>query len=491
MALAIVLVGCVGKPSEKGTAPSRERENRFNLLFLAVDDLRPELGGYGIRDALTPHLDALAARGIVFEHHYVQVPTCGASRYSMLTGRSPRSSGVRAGNDGFRRAGSRIDPEERAGAQSWPELFRRSGYRTIQIGKISHTPDGRLFAYDGSGDGAVEVPHAWDELATPDAGPWGYGWGTFFAYADGRHREDGSGHREGMEFVAERDEDLPDGRMADAAIARIRELGRTGERFVLAVGFFKPHLPHVAPRKDWEALSTVDVEAPRLPEKIESPYWHRSGEYYKYDWPFEKTRPLATVDAIEARRAYLACVRYVDRQIGRVLEALREARLDDDTIVVVWGDHGWHLGEQAIWGKHSPFERSARSALVIRVPGGREGVRTEALVESTDLYPTLVDLCRPAFRETERPLDGVSLAPILEGTTSGVRERAVTVQGNVTSVRTRTHRLIFREKGEGSRTKVELYDLRESGDSSTDVAASNPELVTAILESLDSGDERR
>jgi arylsulfatase A-like enzyme len=145
-----------------------------------------------------------------------------------------------------------------------------------------------------------------------------------------------------------------------------------------------------------------------------------------------------------ARRAYLACVRYVDRQVGRVLESLKKLELEQDTVVVVWGDHGWHLGEQQIWGKHSPFERAVRSALIIRVPGvSRAGLQTTALAETVDLYLTLVDVCRPAFQKTHHPLDGVSLTPVLTGESSSVRDTALSYWRDAVSVRSDTHRLIL------------------------------------------------
>ncbi len=135
-----------------------------------------------------------ARQGVLFGNHYVQVPTCGASRYALLTGRSPISSGVVRSNNAFTSKGTALVAEPTAAAQSMPELFRRNGYRTVLIGKISHTPDGRVFAYNGSGDGRPELPHAWDVFGTP-MGKWNRGWGIFFAYEGGRHREDGTGMR--------------------------------------------------------------------------------------------------------------------------------------------------------------------------------------------------------------------------------------------------------------------------------------------------------
>ncbi len=453
-----------------------------NVLLIAIDDLRAELGCYGLPYVQSPNLDRLAEQGVLFTNHYVQVPTCGASRYALLTGRSPYRS--RALDNGAMTGGSsKLRAEQLAGAQTLPELFRRSGYHTVCIGKISHSPDGRVFSYNGQGDGRREMPGAWSELATP-FGPWKRGWGTFFAYAGGRHREDGQGNRDVMEFVAERDEDLPDGLMASRAIEKLRELKDRDEPFFLGLGFFKPHLPFVATRADWDAMAAVDVPAPPQPGKVDSPYWHRSGEFYKYKAPYEKTNPLATADQIRMRRAYLACVRYVDRQAGKVLAALDELELSDSTIVIVWGDHGWHLGDSAIWGKHSPFERSLQSTLIVRAPGvTKPGLKCNAVVETLDLFPTLVDLCGPTFDKTQYPLDGRSLRPLLTGEKQAIRDAAISYWRSAVSVRTPTHRLIA-TVGQQGPTNVELYDMRQSPDPIANIAQDEPAMTKRLLEHI-------
>ena len=437
----------------------QSQTNRYNVLFIAVDDLRPELGCYGADYAQTPSMDKLASTGMLFNRHYVQVATCHSSRLSMLTGRSPG-------------AGKRKSQE---GARFIPELFRRSGYHTTCIGKISHSPDGRKFQYNGTGNGEMELPNAWDSLPTP-FGPWKRGWGTFFAYADGKHREDGQGHRDLMQFTVEKDSDLPDGLMAETAVETLRNYKASGQRFFLGLGFFKPHLPFVAPKQDWEAFSDVKLPAPSE-GKIDSEFWHRSGEFYKYNAPHEKTRPLSLEATNQSRRAYLACVRYTDRQVGKVLDALQELGLDEDTVVVLWGDHGWHLGEQEIWGKHSPFERANRSVLIIRIPGMKTaGVKTDAIVESLDLFPTMIELCKPSFNKTQNQLDGESLAPLLMTGVGNQGDVAISYWNDAVSVRDQTHRLIFNKK-----TKVsKLYDLSVNADNSVDCANEFPGIVNRL-----------
>ncbi len=497
VALAIcVTVGCAAVPPKaaddtapstaavsSSTNPATPQHNRYNVLFIAVDDLRPELGCYGVDYVETPNIDALAASGVTFENHFCAVPTCGASRYALLTGRSPHRSGVRSGNEVMYRNSSALERGMQPGAQTLPELFRRSGYHTTLIGKLSHTPDGRVFAYNGKGDGREEMPHAWDDYATP-YGSWRRGWGTFFAYSDGAHRENGTGQRDLMQFVVEDDDDLPDGMMATQAMAKLRERANHDEPFFMGLGFFKPHLPFVAPRQDWEAVATWPVPPPEPRARPDTGYWSKSGEMYGYTpppgVPWKKSRPLADENAMAARRAYLACVRYVDRQIGRVLNALDELELADSTVVVLWGDHGWYLGEGAMWGKHTPHERALRTPLIVRTPNQSEpGRRTASLASTIDLYPTLVDVCQPTFTQTHHPLDGVSLVPILTQKAPDVREVATSYWQRSTSVRSATHRLILRRTKDGW-TQRELYDVRSGPDGFRNVAIENPDVVERL-----------
>ncbi|MBD3266151.1 sulfatase-like hydrolase/transferase [bacterium] len=456
------------------------KTNKYNVLFIAVDDLRPELGCYGVDYALSPHIDRFAQSAVRFTNHFVQVPTCGASRFSLLTGRAPAQSGVTGGNHAFYRGDTALSHEKLDAAQSMPELFRRSGYRTINIGKISHTADGKVYAYNGKGDGRDEVPHAWDELATP-YGPWKRGWGVFFAYANGKHREDGQGHKDLKEFIAEKDEDLPDGLNAKVAIEKLRECKNDSKPFFMGLGFYKPHLPFVATQKDWDAMQDVDVPLAPHQEKPETAYWHRSGEFYKYDMPYAKTYPLADEAQRNARRAYLACVRYTDRQVGKVLNALDELGLSENTIVVLWGDHGWQLGDSQLWAKHTPFERAVHSPMMIRVPGMKQaGKASSALVETVDIYPTLMQLCNPKFQNTQHPLSGKNLVPLLDDPRRDVRKAALSYWKDAVSIRTKTHRLIAEKKGNEYKN-IELYNIQQSPDPIKNLAASNKELVKTLL----------
>ena len=482
----VAIIGCV--PSWGGV--TADPPDRPNVLFIAVDDLRPELGCYGVEYAQSPFLDRFSESSVTFHRHFVQVPTCGASRFALLTGQSPIQSGA-LGNQSLYQGKTKLRRDPRLPAQTFPELFRKNGYETVCIGKISHTPDGKVFGYDGTGDGRSELPNAWDQLATP-YGSWQRGWGAFFAYADGRHREDGLGHKDLMEFNVTADDALPDGLMANVAIDKLAELkslrAQTGKPFLMGLGFFKPHLPWVATKSDWQAFENVEISPPNQPEPFNSIGFHRSGEFYKYRAPWQKTRPLALPDQLSSKRAYMACVRYVDRQIGRVLDALNELELSDDTIVVIWGDHGWHLGESAIWGKHSPFDRSLNSVLMIRVPGvSKPGHHCDELVESTDLYPTLTAACRLKVTETAFPLNGYSLLPLLKGGRRPLRDAALSMYGKGITLRSKTHRLIgskqvlMKPKETENPTKpLELYNLTNTVDPVVNVIDTEPDALAEI-----------
>ena len=458
---------------------ARGQSKPLNILFIAVDDLRPELGCYGASYADTPSIDELAQTSTLFVNHFVQVPTCGASRYALLTGRSPLKSGVTRSNGALYSGTSAISKTKLDGAQSLPELFRRSGYQTTCIGKISHTADGRVYQYNGVGDGRPEVPHAWDDLPTP-FGPWKRGWGIFFAYNNGDHREDGQGHKDVLQFEAAKDTDLPDGLLATTAIARLSEYSKSSKPFFLGLGFFKPHLPFVATKSDWDAFADAEIPLPPHPQKPDSDYYHGSGEFFKYSFPFDKKRPLDDPKIKDLRRAYLACVRYTDRQIGKVLLALQEYGLSENTIVVLWGDHGWNLGDSNMWAKHTPFERAVRSPLIIRVPGLTSGKKSTSLVETIDVYPTLLALAKPTFNQTQYPLDGKDMSPILKNPQATVRNAALSFWGKAVSVRTDRHRLIT-SIVDGHYANFELFDETTGFDPVRNLAHENTTVVQELL----------
>jgi len=462
-------------------------KNRPNVLFIAVDDLRPELGCYGNKIIKTPNIDKLASEGTLFTQQYVQVPTCGASRYALLTGLYPRQKAA-LNNHAAHKGSTALKQGSSEKARTMPELFRKNGYHTICIGKVSHMPDGKVFNYNGTGDGRPELPDAWDEFATA-YGPWKYGHGAFFAYANGRHREDGSGYRPLWEFSDVKDSELPDGMNADVAVKKLGELKNTSKTFFMALGFFKPHLPFVAPEKYRDIYKNVSIPSPNGMKIGDTHCWHNSSEFYKYRAPFRRPRKqhaLSEENAENARRAYYACVSYIDAQIGRVIAKLKETGLDKNTIIVLWGDHGWHLGENNIWGKHTALSKALRSPLIIVDPRikASEGKTSGAVTSTIDIYPTLVDLCNLQKKETLNALDGKSLRPILENTKASIRDIAVSFWGNRTSLTDGRFRLIILPVKKSKQYLYELYDHDNDPGELKNIAKVNPERVKMMMDEL-------
>jgi arylsulfatase A-like enzyme len=450
-------------------------QQRLNVLFIAVDDLRPQLGCYGNSEMVTPSLDQLAREGRRFDHHYVQVPTCGASRCAMLTGQYPD---VPAAYDNGAFASLPRQPDSRP--LSLPALFQRHGYATASIGKMTHAPDGRR------SDGEPELPFGWDEVGMPN-GVWKDAWSAFFAYAGGKTRV--VNETPVTERADVPDDGYPDGLIADAAIAKLNEL--KNKHFFLAVGFIKPHLPFNAPARYWDLYDPEELPpAPNpLPPKNVDPSisLHKSGEMVGQYTGFSKAGGVVTSDeAQHLRHAYRACVSYVDAQIGRVLSELTRLGLRESTVVIVWGDHGWHLGEQGIWGKHTLHEVSLRSPLLVRTPGiAAPGVVAGGLVESVDIYPTLVELCGLTGPTA---LSGKSFVSLLENPNASGKPATYGFwrRGRAHTIRTSRYRLTqWAKTSNGSQVmQTELYDHEKDPNETLNIATHHPELVKELASQL-------
>ena len=282
---------------------------------------------------------------------------------------------------------------------SFAHLFRRHGYRTVSIGKVSHEPGGTMPPeYQ-----VHQVPFSWD-VATAPAGQWKNPWRAFFAYAGGAAYNrviswvKKEPPRLPLEAADVPDDGYPDALIAQAGIQQLRDLTSRGGPFLLAVGFFKPHLPHNAPKKYWDLYDADEIglaSNPAPPKGIDPAIsLHQSYELTAhYHWPGGRGN-ISPDEANRQRHAYFACVSYVDAQIGKLLDEYRRLGLEENTVVVLWSDHGWHLGEHGIFCKATNFEVATRSPLLIRVPGmPQPGEPADGLVETVDLYPTLAELC--------------------------------------------------------------------------------------------------
>jgi iduronate 2-sulfatase len=319
------------------------------------------------------------------------------------------------------------------------------------------------------------MPLSWDRHLLP-AGPWQHPRGAMHGLAHGEIRVN-VGEMDVFQSVEGPDTIYPDGLIVEESLRQLDQLAndKTEKPFFLAVGIIRPHLPFGAPAKYMEPYR--DVELPPIPHP-EKPTgkttWHGSGEFMKYNRWGQNPNTDAEF-ATEVRKHYAACVSYADAQVGKVLDRLEQLGAKDKTIVLLWGDHGWHLGEHAIWGKHALFEESLRSPLIIRYPGiPQPGKATQATVETLDIFPTLCDLAdlpRPDFT------DGTSLRPILEAPESP--GHVAISYGKATTIRTKTYRLIVHPDGH-----VELYDHTSAAGETENVAAQNSELVESMLATL-------
>ena len=424
--------------------------DRPNVLFIAIDDLRNDLGALGVAHAKTPQLDRLARTSRLFSHHYVQVPTCGASRAALLRGRYPDEPGYLSNNAIRETSADWADV-------SLPGWFKHQGYRTYALGKITHYPGG--LAGENWDAPPEEISGVWDRAWLPDS-PWEHAQGMMHGYANGVARDRGVSLP--WEAFDGPDDTYPDAWVAQDAVDHLAELQGSDEPWFFAVGFFKPHLPLAAP-KAWHDLhaDTAFPAPPVAPDARQSPGWHASGELQgNYGTDGREVLEDATY-AQELRAAYAASTSYVDHQVGLVVDALEASGMADDTIVVVWSDHGFQLGEHNMWAKHTLFEQALRSPLMIRYPGLRDpGVTTEAVVETVDLFPTLLELC--GLPQPDAALNGQSLVPHLTDPDYPTAKPALGFWRTHRSVRDDRWRLIvYPENDERPEPVVELFDMVE------------------------------
>ncbi|XOV94531.1 MAG: sulfatase [Bacteroidota bacterium] len=438
-----------------------------NVLLICVDDLRPELKSFGVNYINSPNIDALASSGVAFKRHYVNAPSCGPSRYTLLTGLyGPANNYALFMRSEKMGKGEEVKP-------SMPEWFRSNGYTTVSVGKVSHHPGGRG-GDDWDDDQIIEMPGAWDKHLMP-VGEWLHPRGMMHGLAYGEIRT----NAEEMDVYqsAEGDDRIyPDGLMMEEALKQLTELGEGENPFFLAIGIIKPHLPFGAPKSYFDQYDGLELPPIAHPEKPEgTTTWHKSGEFMKYNrWGRDPNEDSLFAD--EVRRHYAACVSYADAQVGKIMETLRQTGADKNTIVVLWGDHGWHLGEHAIWGKHSLFEEALNSPLIIHYPGmNNQDIMTDAMVSTIDVFPTICELTGlevPPFAQ------GESLVPILENPKRD-GHNTFGYWGGAKTVRTDSHRMILHKDG-----FVELYDHNSPQKETANVADKNPELIEKLKQSI-------
>lgn len=446
-----------------------------NVLLIMIDDLRPELKAYGAEHIISPNIDKLSASGTTFAGAYCQFPVCSPSRASMLTGTRPTTTKVLDLYSDFR--------EALPGISSLPEWFKKNGYYTDRFGKIFHIDDAQSWTPNypkqkfGPGEPEKRAPYASKELNEA-------GWRKFdAAKAKGLKGVPLERSQRGpaLEVADVADEDLLDGKIANQAILGLQHAAKSAKPFFIGVGFHKPHLPFVAPKKYWDLydrnkISIADTD--KLPEN--APFaLGNAAEFYTYtDVPQQRPVPPDYVRA--ARHGYYACVSFVDAQVGKVLDELERLGLDKNTVVLLVGDHGFKLGEHGSWGKSTTYEWDARVPLIVRVPGGKKAQTTKGLVEMIDIYPTLAEL---ANLPLPVHLEGKSFVKLLHHPEKKGKDAAFTqlTRGDRMGYSMRTEKYRFtRWVKAGEADAWELYDVKQDPLEHTNLAV-YPEMKKTCL----------
>lgn len=462
---------------------------RRNVLFIAIDDLRPELGCYG-QPVKSPHIDRLARRGVLFERAYVQVALCMPSRASMLTGRRPDTTGVVDFSVRFRS----VLPD----VATLPQHFKNNGYHAAAFGKIFHNDDKASWSEPlfksqrGEDDYHTEFGKQVLKWIKEDHRRLTYVWDL----GDGVTKTKRPG---GLPWEAPviPDNAVRDGQLADAAIAKLSEL--KDRPFFMAVGFHKPHLPFIAPKKYFDLYERDEIELAKnpFPPKDAPNYATYNWNDLRHYYGIPDIGPVSADQARDLKLAYYACVSFVDAQVGRLLAELDRLGLSEETIVVLWGDHGWQLGEHGMWDKHSNFETSTRIPLIVRAPGFEPG-RTKALVESVDLFPTLAEL---SGLPLDPGLEGHSFVPLMKNPARKWKtaafsqyQRVIPGYGKVSrgmgySMRTDRYRFTQWQVPGTEFREYELYDHRNDPQENVNLAkqASHKPLLGELQKRFDRG----
>ena len=449
----------------------------LNVLFIAVDDLRPELGCYGAAHMKTPHLDRLASQGMLFERAYCQVAVCNPSRSSVLSGTRPDTTGV-LDNQHFMRPNM---PD----VISLPQHFKNYGYTSLSLGKIFHHSERE------PGDD----PQSWSEPSWYHGEPYKH-WFTQESLdhvkqlkALPKAQQPKQLRAAPFEAANEPDASYPDAQTAAKAIETLQRLKAEAKPFFLGVGFVKPHLPFTCPQQYWDLYPEASIQLAanaQRPKDASEPAFHNNYELRSYG-TVPENGPISDAMALKLIRGYRACVSFMDAQLGRVLDELDRLGLRENTLIVLWGDHGYHLGENGLFTKMTNFEHGTRVPLLVSHPGMKTaGKSTRALVELVDLYPTLAQLCDLPL---PKHLEGTSFAPLLEKPDQPWKKSAFsqylrTGKPPHTGRSLRTDRWRYTEWHDlkGKPTGVELYD--ELNDPQETVNLANDPPHTEALKQL-------
>ncbi len=443
-------------------AATPARPEKPNVLFLVVDDLRPQLGCYGQRQMISPNIDRLAAEGVLFERAYCMVSVCGASRASLM-------SGLRPARNRFVNWMARAD-KDAPGVTTLNTHFKRHGYYTLSLGKVFHYPQ--------------DNAQGWSEPA------WRPTTGGHYALPENQQRARKSPRHYALPYESAdvADTRYRDGMLAEKAIAELDRLKDLDQPFFLAVGFFKPHLPFVAPKKYWDLYDPAEIHLPDnyyRPKDAPDEAIHNFGELRAYAG-VPKSGPVSDEMARTLIRGYYACVSYTDAQIGKVLAKLDRLKLRHNTIVILWADHGWNLGEHTLWCKHCTFETSMQAPLIVRVPWMGGGRRTAGLTEFIDIYPSLCELAGLPLPEH---LQGRSFVPLLKNPRQPWKKDAIGRYRIGDTLRTARYRYTEYTDNRGKLLSRMLYDHQADPDENVNISErpENGELIEQLSRQLRAG----
>jgi iduronate 2-sulfatase len=446
-------------------------QQKKNVLFIAVDDLKPLLGAYGDPIAKTPNIDRLAARGTVFESAYTNQAICSPSRNSLFTGVTPGTLGIYDLATNFRKAA----PD----AITLPQQFIRHGYRAEAVGKLYHVGHG-----NNNDEASWSVPHV---------PPTGKTYALESNLAENGTARPKNGRR-GPRGAAIESADVPDDTYADGNTAKeiVKRLEAAKEKpdtpFFIAAGFIRPHLPFVAPTKYWDLYDRSQLklaENQKAPEGVVEAAMRTNGELSQYKGT-NNADNLTEDQQRELLHGYYAATSYTDAQVGKILDALDRLGLAENTIIVFWGDHGWHLGDHGLWSKQTNFEHATRIPCIIAAPGvGTPGSKTKSLAQTIDIYPTLLELTGLPLPDSKPALEGKSLVPVLKDPSAIVNEAVYQIYPRNgllgRSLRTATHRLVeWKEPGASAETaQWELYDYATDPTETKNHLKDQPEVVAS------------
>lgn len=391
--------------AQASEAPQQKKENRPNVLLIAIDDMKPWIGPYGDSIAHTPSMDKLASRATTFNNAYCQVALSGPTRSSLMTGLNPDHTGVWWLCGSFRKNNPDI--------VTLPQALKEDGYETIGVGKVYHPLKDKTVKDD---------PISWSQ-------PYVKAAGATYALSNGR--------------VATECADVPDngyvdGIIAEEAVKTLAKLKDSDKPWFFGVGFKKPHLPFCAPKKYWDMYDRESLPLAKFQgiasDDVEYAY-HNSLEVKGYSDipPFESYIDTKHLDEETQRRlihAYYACISYTDAQVGKVLDALEKEGLADNTIVILYGDHGYHLGDHGLWNKMTNFENATHVPLIVAAPGMKKGTKSDSMVEFLDIFPTVCELTGTPHPQQ---LDGKSLVPIMKNPKAKIKDYSMSQYSRTTT----------------------------------------------------------